>query len=134
MTVAKILFTLACLIGETAGVAHGIELDAATVSAWQGYLGRADAQMQTRLDAEQPFLWIDESPDRAARVRRGEILVSPLVGQGTQDVPQGLIHDWIGAAFIPNATIETLRTVVHDYDHYKQMYKPRRDRFEGARL
>ena len=35
-----------------------------------------------------------------------------------------MIHDWIGAVFIPNATIENLWDVVHDYDNYKAIYKP----------
>ena len=124
MSGTKALLTLAFMAAEAAGAAHASELDASTVDAWRDYLSRADAHMQTRLGAERPFLWIDESPDRAARVRRGEIVVAPLVGQGTQDVPQGLIHDWIGAAFIPSATIETLQAVVHDYDRYRQIYKP----------
>ncbi len=35
-----------------------------------------------------------------------------------------MIHDWIGAAFIPNATIQRLFRVVHDYNRYKDFYKP----------
>ena len=120
----KALLTFAFMIGGSGSVAHAIELDASTVDAWRDYLRVTDARMQERANADQPFLWIDEAPDRAARVRRGEVVVAPLVGLGTEDVPQGLIHDWIGAAFIPNVTIETLQSVVHDYDHYKQIYKP----------
>lgn len=41
-----------------------------------------------------------------------------------QPVPNGLIHDWIGAVFTPNATIEGLLSVVHDYSRYKDIYKP----------
>jgi hypothetical protein len=67
---------------------------------------------------------MDESPDRAARVRRGEVVVAPVVGHGTEAVPHGLVHDWIGAIFVPSATIETLWAVVHDYDNYWQLYQP----------
>jgi hypothetical protein len=58
------------------------------------------------------------------RIRRGEILVAPVVGHGNQNVPDGLIHDWIGAVFIPKATIESLFAVVHDYARYKKIYQP----------
>jgi hypothetical protein len=34
------------------------------------------------------------------------------------------IHDWIGAVFIPRATFESVLAVVHDYDRYKDFYKP----------
>ena len=76
----------------------------------------ASARLQARVNAKEPFLWIDESADRAQRTRRGEIVVAPLVGHGTQNVPGGLIHDWIGAIFIPNVSIESVLAVVHDYD------------------
>jgi len=33
-----------------------------------------------------------------------------------RSVPNGLVHDWVGAAFIPNATLEIVLSVVHDYD------------------
>jgi hypothetical protein len=96
----------------------------ATLSAWQEYLQAANDRTTARLAAGKPFLWIDEEPDRVRRVRQGEIIVAPLVGRGTKSVPSGLVHDWIGAVFIPNATVDSLLGVVHDYDGYKNIYKP----------
>jgi len=112
---------LACACGAIAGA---VELRVATIDAWQDYLHSAGAQVQLRLNAEKPFLWVDESGDRAARLRRGEIAVAPLVGRGTLNVPDGLIHHWIGAAFLPNASIGNVLAVVHNYDRYSQIYKP----------
>ncbi|MBV9503909.1 MAG: hypothetical protein JO323_02780 [Acidobacteriia bacterium] len=103
---------------------HAAELQPETLAAWDAHLKAADALMQERAAGGQPFLWVDESPDRAARVRGGEVLVAPVVGHGTKAVPHGLIHDWIGTIFIPGATIDSLRTVVHNYDDYQQMYRP----------
>jgi hypothetical protein len=80
--------------------------------------------LQARLDSGKPFLWVDEAADRQLRVRRGEVVVTPLVRHGTQSVPNGLIHDWIGAVFIPNATLGSLLAVLRDYDRYKDIYKP----------
>jgi hypothetical protein len=108
-------------VGARLGAA---ELQIATVDAWQEYLRGADASMQARLDGEKPFLSLDGTPDGAARVRRGEVIVAPGVEHGIQVVPGGLIHDWIGAILIPDATIASLLTVVRDYDRYKEIYKP----------
>ena len=36
----------------------------------------------------------------------------------------GLIHHWIGAAFIPSARIDHVIAVIRDYDHYAEFYKP----------
>jgi hypothetical protein len=39
-------------------------------------------------------------------------------------VPNGLIHDWIGAAFMPNATLEDVFARLRDYEHYPVFYHP----------
>jgi hypothetical protein len=80
--------------------------------------------MQARVEGQGAFLWVDEAPDRRTRLQRGEVLAAPVIGRGTQIVPNGLIHDWIGAIFIPNATPARLLAVVHDFDRYKEFYKP----------
>ncbi len=39
-------------------------------------------------------------------------------------MPGGLIHHWIGAVFIPGATLTSLRAIFRDYESYKEYYKP----------
>jgi len=117
-------FSLAMVLLIVTPQASAVELQSATVDAWQQYLRAADVRLQARLDSGKPFLWVDEAADRQLRVRRGEVVVAPLVGHGTQSVPNGLIHDWIGAVFIPNATLGSLLTVLRDCDRYKDIYKP----------
>jgi hypothetical protein len=97
-------------------MSRAIELQSETVGAWDKYIQSANARIQERLDSHRPLLWIDESAGRRQGLQRGEILVAPVVGHGSQSVPYGLIHDWIGAAFITDATLESLLAVVHDYD------------------
>jgi hypothetical protein len=114
-------------VALAAGAAHtalSAGLQPATLNAWNAYVDIAGSHMQERAATGLPFLWMDESPDRAARVRRGEVVFAPVVGRGTEGVPHGLIHDWIGAIFIPGASIDNLWAVVHDYDNYRQMYQP----------
>jgi len=71
-----------------------------------------------------PFLWVDEEPDRIDRVRAGKILVSSVGQKNPKPVPSGLIHDWIGAAFIPDARLTDVLSAVRDYGRYKEFYKP----------
>jgi len=115
---------LALVVGGVTGQAWGSELQRPTADAWQEYMTGVKARLRARVDGEKPFLWTDEAPDRAGRLRGGAVLVTPLVGHGTQPVPNGLIHDWIGAVFIPSATIDSLLCVVRDYNRYKEIYKP----------
>jgi hypothetical protein len=100
------------------------ELQPDTIQAWDQYVRRNDHQEMERVTGTRPFLWTDDSPDRAARLRGGEIIVAPFVGHGNQPVPNGLIHHWIGAVFIPRATLARLIDVVNDFDRYKEIYRP----------
>lgn len=100
------------------------ELSSEQLKAWNEYIAGADGRVSTQLQAGGPFLWSDQAADRGARLRQGEIVALPLADHGTKDIPNGLIHDWFGAIFIPNATIASVLAVVHDYDHYKDYYAP----------
>jgi hypothetical protein len=124
MKTQKQILAAIVLSASTIGVARAAELQPATLTAWNTYLEEVDSEMQQRATGQQPFLWMDQSADRAARVRRGEVVIAPMVGRGAESVPHGLIHDWTGAIFIPGATLDSLSAVVHDYNEYQQIYRP----------
>jgi hypothetical protein len=102
---------------------HAAELKPETIKAWDEYIRGANARMAGRVHGAH-FLWTDESPDRLNRVRQGEVVVSHAGERAPQNVAHGLIHDWIGAAFIPNVRIDDLFSVVRDYGRYKDFYRP----------
>ena len=56
------------------------------------------------------------------KLRGGEVQIEP--GGTPPDVEGGMIQDWRGAMFLPHATIEKVKTVLQDYENYKQFYKP----------
>lgn len=94
-------------------VMHAAELRRDTLAAWERYI---EALHPT---AESSFL----TPEVRERVRAGEIVVAPA-GHNPRRPPNGLIHDWMGAAFLPNSTIDDVLTVVRDYGRYKDFYGP----------
>ena len=106
------------------GLCCGAELQPDTLAAWNHYIEQAKARMNARLEAGRHFLWVDENPDRGRRVRNGEILVAPVNGSGRTDVPNGLIHDWIGSAFFPGTTMEKVFDTMDEYACYKDFYQP----------
>ncbi|HEX4809008.1 MAG TPA: hypothetical protein VH325_08765 [Bryobacteraceae bacterium] len=108
-----------------AGGTYAADLKTNTLNAWDQYVDGAQKRMQGRLQPGGHFLWADEDAERAARIKQGETEVEPLLGHGSKGVQGGgLIHDWIGAAFIPNASLDELFGVLKDYDHYKDFYRP----------
>ena len=124
MKAAHIILELTLLTGGLPGLLHAMELRPNTLQAWDRYIESADSGMQARLDGRRPFLWADEASGRAASLQSGKILIEPLAGHGIRGVPNGLIHDWMGAIFIPHATISSLLAVLRDYDRYKDVYRP----------
>lgn len=115
---------LALIISLSAPNAGAATLKPETVEAWEDYLRTADARIRGRISPGAPFLWVDEIPSRASRVRNGRIVVSPAGPHIPMKISSGLIHDWIGAAFIPNATIRDVLPVLRDYGRYKEFYRP----------
>jgi hypothetical protein len=109
---------------STTGALRAAELKPETLTAWDRYVQSADSAMQARLRPGHSFLWIDEAPDRRRQLRGGEILTISADEHNPKKVPSGLIHHWVGAAFIPNAKLNDVLAVVRDYGHYKDYYNP----------
>jgi hypothetical protein len=97
------------------------ELKQATLQAWDTYVQTIDTTVDQRATGSSPFLWVDETPDSLRRVRSGEFVVT---NHDPRKVPQGLIHHWFGAMFVPNVTIDGVLNVLDNYDRYSDFYKP----------
>jgi hypothetical protein len=95
-----------------------------TKEAWDAYLKTANAAMQARLQPGANFLWLDDEPGRVDKIRKKGPYIEPAGPHIPKKVPGGLIHDWLGVGFIPNAKIDDIVQIVRDYDHYKDMYRP----------
>ena len=56
-----------------------------------------------------------------AKLRGGEVSIQP---GAPPNVPGAMIQDWRGDMFMPQTTIQDVKAVLQDYDHYKEFYKP----------
>ncbi len=99
-----------------------VRLKPETVEAFQAYVREAESGMEQTLRGGA--FWSDADPTRANRVRRGKIVAEFCTGEGPVRVPAGVVHDWIGAAFIPGTTIGQTLARIQDYDNHKYIYKP----------
>jgi hypothetical protein len=117
VSVASVIWLGVLLAGGTALAA---DLKPGTVEAFQDYLRAND----THVAAQSPFLWTDQDAARRQRVRGGEIVIEQLAHKPERRVPGGLIHDWMGAVFIPRVTLAQVLELVQDYDRHKNIYRP----------
>jgi len=107
-----------------AQTANIVQLKPRTLQAFETYIRDAEAAIEPALRGARPFLWSDGSSERMQQISRGAIVAEFWSGQGPIELPNGLIHDWVGAVFIPHATVEETLARVQDYDNHKKFYKP----------
>ena len=107
-----------------ATASEAADLKPQTVAAWDESVRSAEAQAAERVQAGHSFLWLDEDPDREREVRAGEVIVEPMAAHMPEKVPFGLLHRWIGAAFLPGAFLDDVSNVLSDYRHYREYYSP----------
>jgi hypothetical protein len=107
-----------------AQAADPVQLKEDTLLAHAEYVEKAEAGMDQALGGDGPFLWSDASPERAAQVRQGQTIAQFWTGKRPVSVPDGLIHDWIGASRIPATTIQQTLALIQNYDNHKNIYKP----------
>jgi hypothetical protein len=105
-------------------LSNAAELKPETLQAWDAYVRAAKLRMEERASGHVPFLWVDEDRSLAPRLRAGEIPVEPVDGESPHTVPHGLIHDWVGAVFVPKAKLDNVLGVLGDYERYKDIYRP----------
>lgn len=104
--------------------ANVVQLKPRTLEAFEEYIREAEAAMQPSLKGDSAFLWSDTNQQRAQQVRQGKIVAQLWAGDGPVKVPNGLIHDWTGAVFVPDATLDQTLALVQNYDNHKNIYQP----------
>lgn len=119
--IAAVFFASLLLLAEPPVGSAALKKE--TVQAFESYVRSAEARMDTQVRNGE-FLWTDVSPERRTLVSAGQIVVQPYSGKETVSVPDGLIHDWMGAIFIPGTTLEKTLALVEDYNDHKNVYKP----------
>lgn len=104
--------------------ANIVQLKPRTLQAFQEYIREAEAAMEPSLHGRGAFLWSDTDSAITQQVRHGEIAAQLWSGEASVKVTNGLIHDWIAAAFVPNTTVTATLALIQDYDNHKNVYKP----------
>ena len=103
---------------------HAANLKAETVAAWEEHVQSVTAALQDRVRSSGTFLWAEQNPNRLAHVHNGDIVVAAAPGPSPRKVPEGLIHHWVAAAFLPNTKLNDVLNVTQDYDRYQEFYQP----------
>lgn len=125
MVVTVVLFATAQLAGAA-------ELKKGTVDAFDKYIQVTEARIKSELGPNQAFLAIDRKPEQERktlqpRLLAGEVIIEKrrTLENGKEiEVPDGMIHHWLGTIFIPRTTLKKTLALQQDYNHHSAFYAP----------
>lgn len=108
--------TIACCFSTAvlvvAPAANAADLQSRTAQAYEKY---ADAAARAFVARAQKLASATRC-DGVMTARAGS-------GDGILDVPDGLIHHWVGTAFVKGATLKQVSDVARDYADYSKVYE-----------
>jgi len=93
-----------------------------TVQEFQKYAKTVEEKLQNRWQGRQPFLSIDEDESSRKQALKGELVIHPAVTDNPVSISGGLIHDWVGTVYIPNAAMEKVLGILQDFDRHSKIY------------
>ena len=108
------------------------DLQQKTVLAFNKYVAATEERFANEERPGGPFLYIDKLSAEAKKnsyeqLKRGDILVdrvdTKLPGSDSE-VPDGIVHHWVGLIFISGSTLAQVLPAVQDYSHRDELYKP----------
>jgi hypothetical protein len=120
--------TRALAFALTLAASPAAELKPDTRRAFDGYLEWNDARVQSELRNGSPFLFAEGFDERRrksveSRLRRGDIVTEDLRPSDLQ-VPDGMIHHWVSAVFLPGVTMKQTVALLLDFDSYARIHEP----------
>jgi hypothetical protein len=119
-------FAGAALVYATVSGVTTVDLQPHTAQAFESY-SRSAEERSVRQAHSAVFLWTDADPARRRRTwagGAGAVIAEPALASGDIAVLDGIIHDWIGAAFVPGVTLAQTIAFTQDYDSHARFYRP----------
>jgi len=128
------IVTLLTVAGVVAsGPAPVAELEPHPLEAFRRYTRLTEERLLDEVDGEGAFLHLGHLPERRRRqvrekLRRGELHMVEMetrTAEGEEvEIDDGMIHHWLGAAFIAGVTVDDVLDLVQDYDRHDEVYGP----------
>jgi hypothetical protein len=108
------------------------ELTQPTAEAFQRYVQRTEARMQSELADPEHFLYFDALSNEGknsmlTRLHNGQVVIERM---RTDDngkeikMPGGLVHHWLAIGFIPGITRDQVIGLAQDYTRHPEVYAP----------
>jgi hypothetical protein len=127
-----VVFFLGAPLAQSQDVMN-VELKPQTLDAFNRYVQATEARIDKEQTRPGAFLYVEGLPEpkrseTLASIQKGDIYMVRFETQDSSgaaiEIPDALIHHWIGAVFIPGVTLKEIIDLVQDYNHHQDIYKP----------
>jgi hypothetical protein len=124
LCVSRAFFVL-CISGVICGArVQGAELQPKTVAAFDRYVKATEARITTEQADGGPFL---HGRLDTAKLRAGELAIDRVETREQNreiEIPDGIVHHWVGTVFVPGVTVGQAVALLQDYDRHAAIYAP----------
>ena len=110
----SILFSAPSLMAEPT-------LTKPTLEAWTKYIDLTEKQLEDRLKKSPGALQFNFSDLKSGKVKVMQLTTKDSSGEEIQ-IPDGMVHHWVGAAFIPGVTLDKLIPWLQNYAQYQDYF------------
>jgi len=123
---------VACFFIASPTQSAATKLKPETLKAWETYVQLTEKQVDAELAGTSGFLRADflnsaEASAIAATIKKGQVHIQKMKTSGSDGgeirVPDGMIHHWFGAVFVPNVTLATILSFVKNYDQHHRFFQ-----------
>jgi hypothetical protein len=122
-------YVFICLfLVSLAAPCHAVELKEQTKKAFDEYVRAIEAEMAADAAAQRapvlPRLLELQSGLSQSGVVAAPFAYRKVGDEASLNIQDGLINHWVGAIFVPGATVGDVRTVLQEYGNYSRIYAP----------
>jgi hypothetical protein len=99
-----------------------VKLTPETITEFDRYSADVEAKLRERWQGQKNLFYIEDDKQKKQRVLAGEVFIKQMNDGKPVEIKDGLIHDWLGAIYIPGTTVSRVLDILENFDAHKHIY------------
>jgi len=99
-----------------------VKLSPETVAEFEQYSADVEGKLRERWQGKKNLFYIEDDKQNEQRVLDGEVFIKQMNDGKPVEIKDGLIHDWLGAIYMPGTTVSRAIDILEDFDAHKHIY------------
>lgn len=122
VTATAFSFALCAALAQPVAAQLVIKLQPQTVAEFEHYAAAVESQLNERWQGKKNFLFIEDAASDKQKVLSDDLFIREMPEDHPIEIKEGLIHDWLGAVYIPHVDINRVIEILRNFDNHKKIY------------